>query len=118
MQIMALRVFREVAENIHDVNFYLIMCDEATDAKNVSELVVCLHWMDDELETHDVQCVIYILILEWQTRLDELSMVDVANDFLFVIDHRKTLFGRFDDVDLRRKSIPVKSVRIQMNINN
>ena len=64
MQIMALRVLREVAENIHGVNFYLIICDEATDVKNVSELVVCLHWVDDELETHDVQCVIYILILE------------------------------------------------------
>ena len=45
-------------------------------------------------------------------------MVDVANDFVFESDHRKTLFGRFDDVDLRRKSIPVKSVGIQVNINN
>ena len=53
MQIMALRVLREVAENIHDVNFYLIMCDEATDVKNASELVVCLRWVDDALETHD-----------------------------------------------------------------
>ena len=50
--------------------------------------------------------------------LDKLSMVDVANDFVFESDHRKTLFGRFDDVDLRRKSIPVKSVGIQVNINN
>ena len=51
-------------------------------------------------------------------RLDKLSMVDVANDFVFQSDHRKTLFGRFDDVDLRRKSIPVKSAEIQVNINN
>ena len=51
-------------------------------------------------------------------RLDKLSMVDVANDFVFQSEHRKTLFGRFDDVDLRRKSIPVKSAEIQVNINN
>ena len=51
-------------------------------------------------------------------RLDKLSMVDVANDFAFESDHRKTLFGRFDDVDLRRKIIPVKSVGIQVNMNN
>ena len=51
-------------------------------------------------------------------QLDKLSMVDVANDFVFESDHRKTLFGRFDDVDLRRKSMPVKSVGIQVNINN
>ena len=53
MQIMALRVLREVAENIQDVDFYSIMCDEATDVKNVSELVVCLRWVDNELEPHD-----------------------------------------------------------------
>ena len=45
-------------------------------------------------------------------------MFDVANDFVFESDHRKTLFGRFDDHDLRRKNIPVKSVWIQVNINN
>ena len=50
--------------------------------------------------------------------LDELSMVYVANSFVSKSDHRKTLFGRFDDVALRRKSIPVKSVGIEVNINN
>ena len=53
VQIMALRILREVAENIQDVNFHSIMCDEATDIKNVSELVVCLRWVEDELEAHD-----------------------------------------------------------------
>ena len=53
-----------------------------------------------------------------KARLDKLSMVDIANDFVFQRDHRKTLFGRFDDVDLRRKTIPVKSVRMQVNIKN
>ena len=53
-----------------------------------------------------------------KARLDKLSMFDVANDFVFESDHRKTLFGRFDDVDLRRKNMAVKSVGIQVNINN
>ena len=35
-------------------------------------------------------------------RLDKLSMVNVANDFVFEIDHRKTLFERFDDLDLSK----------------
>ena len=29
------------------------MCDETADVKNVSELVVCLRWVDNELEAHD-----------------------------------------------------------------
>ena len=48
---------------------------------------------------------------------DKLSMVDLANDIVLKSGHRKTLFRRFDNVALRRKSIPVKSVGIQGNIN-
>ena len=50
---MTLRLLWVVAENIQDVDFNSIMCDEATDVKNLSELVVCLCWVDDELEAHD-----------------------------------------------------------------
>ena len=55
MQILVLRVLQEVTENIQDVNvnFYSIMCDEATYFLNVSELVLCLRWVDNELEAHD-----------------------------------------------------------------
>ena len=59
-----------------------------------------------------------MLLNIYKARLDKLSMVDVANDFIFESDYRKTLFGRFDDVDLRTRSIPVKSVGIPVNINN
>ena len=55
MQTMVLRVLlQEVAENIQNVDFYLVMCNEATDVKNISELVVCLRWVDNEMEAHDV----------------------------------------------------------------
>ena len=53
-----------------------------------------------------------------KARLDKLSMVHVANDFVFENNHRKTLFGKFDDVDLRRKSTAVICVGIQVKINN
>ena len=53
MQIMTLRVLLEVAENIQSVDFYVIMCIEATDVKNISEFVVCLRWVDNELEAYD-----------------------------------------------------------------
>ena len=42
-----------MAENIQDFDFYSIMCNESTDVKIVSELVVCSCWVDYELEAHD-----------------------------------------------------------------
>ena len=53
MQVMAIRVLQEVAENIQNVDFYSIICDEATDVKDVCELAVPLGWVDDKLEAHD-----------------------------------------------------------------
>ena len=49
-------------------------------------------------------------------RVDKLSMVDIANDFVYESDHRKTLFGSFDPVDLRRSNKVVESIGAQVNM--
>ena len=46
-------VLLEVTDNIQGVDFYVIMCSEATDVKNISEFVMCLRWVDNELEAYD-----------------------------------------------------------------
>jgi hypothetical protein len=53
MKVMALQVLRDIAKNINAADFYTMMCDEATDVANVSQLVVCLRWVDNELVAHD-----------------------------------------------------------------
>ena len=52
MQIMALKILREIATNLQDLDFFTMMCDEATDVKNVFQLVVCLRWVDENLNAH------------------------------------------------------------------
>ena len=44
-----------------------------------------------------------------KNKLDQLNMIDVANDFVFGSEYRKTVFGEFEDVDMRRKAVVVKS---------
>ena len=53
MQIMALKILREIATNLQDSDFFTMMCDEATDVKNVSQVVVCLHWIDENINAHN-----------------------------------------------------------------
>jgi len=53
MKVMALQVLREVAQNIQSADFYSMMGDEATDVSNVSQLVICLRWVDCDLVAHD-----------------------------------------------------------------
>ncbi|MEM7226436.1 MAG: hypothetical protein AAF495_25915 [Pseudomonadota bacterium] len=51
-------------------------------------------------------------------RLDKLSLIDVANDFVSGIDHRETVFGKFETTDLRSntRKRAVKSVGTQVNL--
>ena len=53
MEVKALKILREIAYNVREADFYSIMCDEATDVAIVSQLLVCLRWVDDELNAHD-----------------------------------------------------------------
>ena len=42
-----------------------------------------------------------------KTRLDNLSLLDVANEFVSENNHRETIFGKFNVLDLRRGSTVV-----------
>ena len=40
---MALKILQDIAENINNSIFYMIMADEVTDASNHEQFVICLH---------------------------------------------------------------------------
>ena len=52
LQVMALRILREICDLIRGAPFYSIMADEVTDSSN-REQVVCLRWVDQHLEPHE-----------------------------------------------------------------
>ena len=52
LEIMALRVLREIAQNIQNALIYTIMADETADVSNKEHLVLCIRWVDDDLVAH------------------------------------------------------------------
>ena len=50
---MALKVLRSIVYNIQAAPFVTIMVEETTDVANKEQLVLCLRWVDDNLETHE-----------------------------------------------------------------
>ena len=44
LHIMALKVLRRTANNIAESGRYSIMADDSTDASNIEQLVICIHW--------------------------------------------------------------------------
>ena len=50
---MAVSVLRKVASSIFGASFYTIMCDERTDSSNREQVVLCIRWINDELEPHE-----------------------------------------------------------------
>ena len=49
LQIMALKVLRGIASDIAESGYYSIMADESTDARNIGQLLICIHWVDKEM---------------------------------------------------------------------
>ena len=44
---------RDVAANIRSAKFYTIMADETADVSNTEQLVICIRWVDDDLNIHE-----------------------------------------------------------------
>ena len=53
LQIMALRILREIAQNIQNAVIYTIMADESADVSNKEQLVFCIRWVHDDLIDHE-----------------------------------------------------------------
>ena len=49
LQILALKVLCGIASDIAESGYYSIMADESTDASNIEQLVICIHWVDKEM---------------------------------------------------------------------
>ena len=50
---MTLSILRDIASNIHKGVFYTIMADEVTDSSNQEQFVLCLRWVDVDLNPHE-----------------------------------------------------------------
>ena len=53
LEVMALSVLREVAGCINKSTFFCIMCDECTDASSREQMVICIRWINTNLELQE-----------------------------------------------------------------
>ena len=53
LQLMALKVTREIASDFRAAVYYTVMADEVTDSSNREQVVVCLQWIDEDFEPHE-----------------------------------------------------------------
>ena len=53
LQVMSLKVTREIASAIRAAGYYTLMADEVTDSSNREQVVVCLRWIDDDFDPHE-----------------------------------------------------------------
>ena len=53
LQVMALKILRDIASSLQSTPFYGIMADETPDISNREQVVICIRWVDDSLEVHE-----------------------------------------------------------------
>ena len=52
LKVMALSTLRKIASELSRSQFFCINSDECTDASNREQLVICIRWVDSNLEVH------------------------------------------------------------------
>ena len=58
---MALPILRDIASNIHKGVFYTIMADEVRDSSNQEQFVLCLRWVDVNLNLNEQFIGLHVL---------------------------------------------------------
>ena len=53
LQIMALKILREIDSEIGTVHFFTIMIEKGSDVSNITQLVVCSRCGDINLDSHE-----------------------------------------------------------------
>lgn len=49
----ALAVLKSIAENMQNSSFFTIMADESADVANQEQVVVCIRWIDNNIDVHE-----------------------------------------------------------------
>ena len=50
---MAMQLLRKIASQIRGADCFSIMADETTDVSNQEQVVICIRWVDTDLEVHE-----------------------------------------------------------------
>ena len=53
LQLMAEQMFQDIASSIHCSDHFSVFADETADVSNKEQLVICVRWVDDNLEVHE-----------------------------------------------------------------
>ena len=61
IKIMGLSILRDIASNIHKGVFYTIMAEKITDSSNQEQFVLCLRWVDVDLNPHEEFICLHIV---------------------------------------------------------
>ena len=71
LQVMALSILRDVSKEIQASSFFSVMCDECTDASNKEQLVICIRWVDPQLDVHEDVIGLY--------KIDDISAATITH---------------------------------------
>ena len=74
---MALLILRDVIPCIKESRLYSIMADESTDITNQEQLVICIRWVDKDLNPHED-----FIGLHQVDKLDATTLTKVIKDII------------------------------------
>ena len=77
LKVMAHQVLRKIIGRLQSSDFFTVMADETTDISNREQLVICLRWVDNDLDVHEEFVGLHVV-----DSIDANMLVAVIKDVL------------------------------------
>ena len=77
LKAMALTLWRKIVASLVETKIFCIMCDECTDAANREQFMVCIRWVDSDLEAHEELIGFY--------KLDNIEVNTIVSAIKYVL---------------------------------
>ncbi len=53
LQIMGLKILRDIADSLQKAKYFSLMADEVTDTSNREQVAICIRWVDSDFQPHE-----------------------------------------------------------------
>ena len=121
---MANHVIRDLVSKIRG-GFFSIICDEYTDISNKEKLIICIRWVDKELEAHEDFLGFYnVLVIGAETIMSAIEDVLLKLQLSLVnckgqcYDRASSMMGHKTVVAKRIQDLPPKAYPTVMDTHS
>ncbi len=90
LQIMGLKILRDIADSLQKAKYFSLMADKVTDTSNREQVAICIRWVDSDFQPHEE-----FIGLHKADTITAIELVTILKDVLLRMNLNITIVAKF-----------------------